>query len=393
MMLFRAVIAMGCGLSAVLAQSPYPPFSGDPFQKYNLSAPGIKASFIPYGARLTNLYVNDKNGAMQDVVLGYDTGAQYLNDTETVHTYFGAVVGRYANRIKNGTFTIDGVTSQIPKNEHMGLDTLHGGNVGYDQRNWTVVAQTSNSITFSLYDAAFQGFPGDVLSYATYTLDVSPDGNPRWTSRMVSIPLNKPTPIMLANHVYWNLGAFVNKDAQTILKNPLQMPYADRYILFDGLEVPTGQLGYTPNTPYDFTTSKTIGQDIAKTVNGCGTGCTGYDNAFILDRPRYSAPEATDLTLLTMSSPDTGIRMDLYTNQQSLQIYTCDNLNGTITSKSDQQKGGGDAYQQYGCIVIETQQWIDGINHPEWGQLQYQVYRPNEEPAVNFAQYEFSVMS
>lgn len=86
------------GAAAVSAQSPFPPFSGDPFEKYNVSANGISASFIPYGARLTNLYVADKNGKQQDVVLGYDTGVQYLNDSETVHTYFGAVVGRYANR-------------------------------------------------------------------------------------------------------------------------------------------------------------------------------------------------------------------------------------------------------------------------------------------------------
>jgi aldose 1-epimerase len=104
-----------------------------PFQKYTISAPGINASFIPYGARLTNLFVNDKYGNPQDVVLGYDSGSQYLTDTETVHTYFGAVVGRYANRIKNGTFTVHGVTSHIPENEHNGADTLHGGTVGYDQ--------------------------------------------------------------------------------------------------------------------------------------------------------------------------------------------------------------------------------------------------------------------
>lgn len=105
------------------------------FTKYTISAPGINASFIPYGARLTNLFVLDKNGNPQDVVLGYDSGTTYLNDTETDHTYFGAVVGRYANRIKNGTFTVQGVTSHIPENEHGGEDTLHGGNVGYDQRN------------------------------------------------------------------------------------------------------------------------------------------------------------------------------------------------------------------------------------------------------------------
>lgn len=130
---------------------------------------------------------------MQDVVLGYDNGTEYLTDTEYPHTYFGAVVGRYANRIKNGTFTIDGQTSHIPENEHHGEDTLHGGFIGYDQRNWTVAAHSGNSITFMLYDAAYQGFPGDIVNFATYTLT---DG-PAWISRLVSVPLNKATPIML----------------------------------------------------------------------------------------------------------------------------------------------------------------------------------------------------
>ena len=93
-------------------------------QKFTISAEGINASFINYGARLTNLYVNDKNGNPQDVALGYDTPTQYINDTNTIHSYYGAVVGRYANRIKNGTFTVDGVTSNIPENENNGSDTL-----------------------------------------------------------------------------------------------------------------------------------------------------------------------------------------------------------------------------------------------------------------------------
>jgi aldose 1-epimerase len=393
MNLITAIIFSLSVLTASAQNSAFPNFTGDPFTKYNISAQGISASFIPYGARLTNLFVNDKNGTPQDIVLGYDTGEQYVNDTETVHTYFGAVVGRYANRIKNGTFTIDGVTSHIPENEHNGEDTLHGGFVGYDQQNWTVVSQKNDSITFSFYDQAYQGFPGDVINYATYTL-TNNYGVPRWTSRLVSIPLNAPTPIMLANHVYWNLGAFVNSAALTVLNNTLYMPYADRYIQINGIEVPNGTIAMTSNTPLDFTTPTAIGANINNTVNGCGTGCTGYDNAFILDRPRYSAPEATDLTVLTLSSPETGIQLTLKTNQQSLQIYSCNNENGTIPAKQDQQHGNGTmTYEQYGCVVIETQQWIDGINNPQWGQDQYQIYGVTDEPAVNFQTYDFSILS
>ena len=372
-------------LPLILAQS------SSPLTRYTIAAPGINATFIPYGARVTNLFVNDKNGEPQDVVLGYDDTTQYINDTETVHTYYGPIVGRYANRIKNGTFTVDGVTSHIPENEHMGNDTLHGGTVGYDQRNWTVVSSNTSSITFSLFDYGYEGFPGNVITYATYTVSEGP----RWTSRLVSIPLDEPTPIMLANHVYWNLGAFVDTTATTVLNDTLYMPYAARYIEFDGIEVPTGTIGTVNGTYLDFTSPKQIGRDILQAVDDCGTGCVGYDNAFILDRPRYSAPESTDLSVLTMSSNSTGIQLDIYTNQQSLQIYTCDNLNGTIPVKESQQhvQGATTYVPQYGCVVIETQQWIDGINYPEWGQDQYQIYTVETEPAVVWAQYDFSILS
>ena len=368
--------------------------SSSVFTKYTISAPGINASFIPYGARLTNLYVNDKNGSPQDVVLGYDDGTQYLNDTETVHTYFGPIVGRYANRIKNGTFTIDGVTSHIPENEHMGADTLHGGNVGYDQRNWTVVEANQSTVTFSLLDQGFEGFPGTIITYATYTVSAEPQ--PQWTSRLVSIPLDEPTPIMLANHVYWNLDAFANPADTTILNNTLQMPYAARYIEIDNIEVPNGSIGIVDDTFLDFTAPKQIGRDIEMAVNACGFNCTGYDNAFILDRPRYSASEATDLSVLTLASDVTGIQLDIKTNQQNLQIYTCNNQDGTIAVKKSQQHAtdGSTTYvPKFGCIVIETQQWIDGINNPQWGQDQYQIYTVDSEPAVVYAQYDFSITS
>ena len=368
-----------------LAQIP------DPFQKYTISAPGINASFIPYGARLTNLYVNDKNGFPQDIVLGYDDTRQYLKDTETDHTYYGPIVGRYANRIKNGTFTVQGVTSHIPENDNKGHDTLHGGTIGYDQRNWTVVSANETTITFSFLDQGFEGFPGNIITYATYTVSAGP----QWTSRLISIPLDEPTPIMLANHVYWNLDAFSNPSDNTLLNHTLHMPYASRYVEIDNIEVPTGAIGIVNNTFLDFTSPKQIGRDINQAVNACGFGCVGYDNAFILDRPRYSAPEATDLSMLTMSSKVTGIQLDIKTNQQSLQIYTCDNMKGTIPVKKSQEHStnGSTTYvPKYGCIVIETQQWIDGINHPEWGQNQYQIYTVGSEPAVVYAQHDFSIM-
>ena len=171
------------------------------------------------------------------------------------------------------------------------------------------------------------------LTYATYTLT-----SKRWTSRLVSIPLDQPTPIMLANHVYWNLDAFTTGPKQNILNNTLYMPYSNRIIGIDNIEVPTGTLEAVAGGPYDYTTPKQLGVNNPNS-HQCGFNCTGIDNAFIIDRPRYSAPESTDLPVLSLTSPATGIVMTIKTNQQSLQIYDCIGLNGTIPVKASQQHG------------------------------------------------------
>ena len=336
------------------------------------------------------MIVNDRDGNPQDVAVGYDDPHQYVVDTETNHTYFGATVGRYANRIKNSTFTIDGVTSHIVANEHGGADTLHGGSVGYDQRNWTVSSVSDDSITFTLTDTGFEGFPGTVVTHTTYTVSEGP----RFTFRMVSVALDEPTPIMLSSHVYWNLGAFTEASNPSILNDTLYMPYSDRYIEVDNILIPNGTIGVVNGTVLDFTSPRQIGSEIDNAVNVCGLGCTGYDSAFIVDRPRYSGPESTDLTLLSMWSNKTGIRLDIQTNQQGFQIFTCDSQNGTIPVKASQQHGNSTTYiPKYGCIVIETQQWIDGINNPQWGQNDYQIYSPSTGPAVVYSQYDFSTFT
>lgn len=369
--------------------------STPPFEKYTISAAGINATFVANGARLVSLFVKDKNGIPQDIVLGFDNPADYVPNANTNYTYFGPVIGRYGNRIKNGTFTIEGETYHIPKNENNGQNTLHGGQIGYDQRNWTLVSHTATSITFSLFDYAFEGFPGTVISYATYTL--SP--GPRWTSRIVSIPIDKPTPLMLMNHIYWNLDAFSDPNSPTVLNHTLHMPYSTRYIKVDRTLIPTGAIGTVNHTFLDFTTPKQIGADILSSTHNCGPGCLGYDNDFIIDRPQpppHPPPSTnlTDLPVLTLSSPTTGIILTLKTNQPAIQIYTCNDPNTTIPLKNSQQQPGGNvAYvPQYGCVVIETQGWIDAVNHPEWGRRGFQIFAPDSDPKVVWQQYDFRVV-
>lgn len=189
-----------------------------------------------------------------------------------------------------------------------------------------------------------------MLNVATYTLT----DEPSLISRIVSIPFNEATPIMLSNHIYWNLGAFVDEQAVTVLNDTLYMPYADRVIDTDGILIPNGQINITNGTAYDFTKpGKQIGEDIQDAF--CGTGCQGYDTAFILDRPRY-AMEDPELEVLKLWAPSTGIQMSLSTNEQGLQIYSCDGQDGTTPVKDSQQHLDDTTYlEQYGCVVIETQ--------------------------------------
>ncbi|GAM39692.1 hypothetical protein TCE0_034r11443 [Talaromyces pinophilus] len=373
----------------------------DPFKIYNITATNITASFIGYGGRLVALYVPDSNGTIQDVVVGYDDPETYVHDSETNHTFFGAMVGRYANRIKNGTFTIDGETYQVPTNENGGADTLHGGTVGYDQRNWTVTAATNDSITFSLLDPGYENFPGTVLSYVTFTVDAlrtatNPKGLPQLTSRIVSLSLTDKTPIMLANHIYWNLDAF---QEPTILNNTLQMPLATRVVAGDTILIPNGTI-FDVDTAFDgaldYTAGKQIGADFDNALGVCGFNCTGVDTCFINDRTPYYLDGST-VPVIHLSSPATGITLDVATNQAAHQIYTCNGQNGTIPIKASQKarneaagKGGVDYVNKYGCIVIETEDWIDAINQPEWAR--HEIFSPADGPVVNMATYQFGTL-
>lgn len=304
--------------------------------------------------------------------------------------------------MRNATFTLGNTTHHVSANENHGADSLHGGIVGYDQRNWTIVSHTTTTITFSLLDDAFEDYPGRVMNYATFT--VSGGEAPSLTSRLVSIPLDESTPLMLITHPYFNLDAFVNTTDPTILEHTLHMPYSDRYVEIDSIEVATGAIGSTTDTPLDFTSPSTLGSSIKAGVQQCGADCIGIDTNFIIDRafPASLAtgvysPSANNVPstapVLTISSSRTGITMDVYTNQPALIVYTCNKLNGTIPLKASQQPSDGEKLfaQKHGCVAIETQGWIDGVNHPEWGQLGQQVYGSETGVSEMWTRYVFGV--
>lgn len=222
----------------------------------------------------------------QSVAVLYSLLTRGPDSIDPVHPHFGGVPGRYANRIKNSTFEIDGVTYRVSANENPtpeapdGADTLHGGKDGWDWRNFTVESYTCDSITFSIVDPdGKEGFPGEVVSYITYTL-----GDMTWDFKMVAIATTKKTPIMLSSHTYWNLDGFANNETNTVFDHELWMPYSGQRVGADNILIPTGDiLANQPGSVNDFWSApKAIGANITSPdlVGNCGFNCTGYGMSF-----------------------------------------------------------------------------------------------------------------
>ncbi|EUC35197.1 hypothetical protein COCCADRAFT_91505 [Bipolaris zeicola 26-R-13] len=357
--------------------------------KYEISSEGIRALFIPYGASITNLFIPGKNGEELDIVLGFDNATAYEGP---VHPHLGGVPGRYANRIKNSTFTIDGQDYHITPNENNGADTLHGGKDGWDWRNFTVVAHTKDSITFSIVDPdGKEGFPGEVISYVTYT--VTPH---TWRFKIVAIATTKKTPIMLTSHTYWNLDGFANPEDSTIFNHTFHIPYSGQRVGVDNILIPDGTI--LPNEKYsvnDFWSApKQIGanQTAPELLGNCGFNCTGYDNCYLVNR---SPAEALDWRnsgpVASLASEWSGIKLDIYSDQPAFQMYSCPGQDGTLPIKSTQGAEGGSRFvPKYGCVVMEVQDWIDAINQPEWQREKYQIFGPDSAPYTLEAAYVFS---
>lgn len=253
----------------------------------------------------------------------------------------------------------------------------------------------------TLLDTSFEQFPGTVLTVLTFSVSSQPTGpqgqmRPRLSTQLVSTALDQPTPIMLSNHIYWNLNAF---QAENILNDTYYwMPYSARYIQTDGILIPNGTFGLTADNPgLDFQSPKLVGTAVDQTAGHdyCGTNCTGIDNAFTVDRPA-DVGQTSVVPVFHAWSETTGIQMDVSTNQIGLQIFTCMSQNGTIPVKQAQQQrnsgvqGATQYVQKYGCFALEPQVYIDGINNPQWGVNDYEIFRPGQEPSVNHATYDFS---
>ncbi|THV08395.1 galactose mutarotase-like protein [Dendrothele bispora CBS 962.96] len=360
-MLFSRVVASALSVFSIVlgVTASHPGFEVVEIHSPDESA---RARFISVGAALTNFWVKDKYGKFRDIIIGFDNLTEYTTP-EAATLYFGPVVGRYANRIRNGTFTIPiskdasgpGEKFQVPENTNNGTATLHGGFNGYNSRQWSVVTKSPHSVTFSLVDPdGEQGFPGEVLTAVTYTLK----SKSTWQISMHAWATKK-TPIMLSGHHFWNFEAY--QETQDLVGHIVQFD-SSRIVATDPLLIPTGEFLDVEGTPLDFRQAKSIGASIPDTAEAqfCGAGCVGFDNCWVYDNNDGRKP------IFSVWSVNSGIKLDVTTNQAALQIYTCNGVAPGLARKKDQ--GGPDAfYEDHSCMVIEQESLIDSINNPEFG--------------------------
>ncbi|KAI0806052.1 galactose mutarotase-like protein [Irpex lacteus] len=353
-----------------------------PFDVTTISAPdgSVTAKFVSFGATMTELWVKDKFGKARDIILGYDDNSELLTDPN--HPVFNPIVGRYANRIRNGTFSIpitklpqpDGPNVyHIPTNDHDGQDTLHGGIYGWDRRNWTIVSKTTNSVTYRHFDAADEGFPGNVTAFATHTVE-----NGGVLKTTVHATATELTPIMLTQHIYWNLDAF--QGSENILKHHLHVD-SSRVVAVDGDAIPTGEFIDVTNTPFDFRTPQTIDFRWNETVGLCLGECNGYDNCWIYDQPHETKPG------VSLWSDVSGIRLDITTSNPATQVYTAYWLN---TPRKAVHGGPNLTYDSFSAVAIEQEGYIDAINTPEWHIDQ--IYGPDRDFSWSTT-YKFSTVN
>jgi galactose mutarotase-like enzyme/glycogen debranching enzyme len=304
------------------------------------NARGTTMHVITYGGIITSLRVADRTGNLDDVVLGFDSLAGYLHDSP----YFGAIVGRYANRIAKGRFTLDGVTHQLPVNN--GPNSLHGGTRGLDKVVWQAAPFENDSaggvvLTYVSPDGD-QGYPGRLDLRVTYTLD---DRNELAVEYHATT--DKATPVNLSQHTYFNLAGAGRGD---VLGHVLQLD-ASRYTPVDSTLIPTGELAPVAGTPFDFRAPTAIGARIGQ-PNEQLRLAGGYDHNFVLDG-RGAAHHAARVV-----EPTTGRTLDVSTDQPGIQFYSGNFLDGSLTGK------GGHVYGHRFGFCLETQHFPDSPNHP-----------------------------
>ncbi len=305
---------------------------------YSLNDGKIEAGIITYGGIVVSLRTPDRNGKLDDVVLGCTSVEAYIAQT----AHFGGLIGRYANRIAHGTFQLDGHTYSIPKND--GDNALHGGPVGFDKVLWTA-KEIPNGIELTYVSKdGDQGFPGTLTTIVRYTV------NGGALRVEYSASTDKDTVVNLTSHSYFNLAGQGNGD---ILRHVLKID-ASRMTPVDANLIPTGELKSVAGTPFDFRTPHAVGERIDADDAQLKLG-HGYDHNFVLDHAPGHFSEAAEVY-----EPTSGRILRVLTDQPGVQFYTGNFLDGSITGKE------GRVYKRRYALCLETQHFPDSPNHPSF---------------------------
>ncbi|MFT4566184.1 MAG: aldose 1-epimerase [Saprospiraceae bacterium] len=312
--------------------------SGEEISMYTLkNSNNIEIGIITFGGIIQSIKVPDSAGNIVDIVLGFDALSSY----EGVHPYFGAIVGRYGNRIAKGSFKIDGAKYSLATNN--GENHLHGGAQGFDKRIWKASPINSNELQLTYNSAHMEeGYPGNLEIAVTYTLT---QNNELIIAYEAST--DKATHVNLTNHSYFNLNG-----SGDILEHEFAMS-ASRYTPVDKTLIPIGEKALVSGTPFDFNSSKLVGHDINAKHEQIQFG-GGYDHNWVLDNPSLEKPFAR------LSSSKTGILLEVFTTEPGVQFYSGNFLDGTLVGKNDVR------YVKRSGLCLETQHFPDSPNQPSF---------------------------
>jgi aldose 1-epimerase len=316
---------------------------GSPVALLTLASDTLRVGLTPYGARMLSIEAPDRAGRMDHVLLGF-----YRADMVLKAGSFGAVIGRYANRIAGGRFTLDDTTYQLSQND--GDNTLHGGKQAFAKRFWAVADHSATHVVFTLESPdGDQGFPGAVSARATYRL------NGDTLALTLEATTTKPTPISLSAHPYFNLAGAAARD---VCDQTIQVA-ASSFLPTDATQIPTGEIRPVDGTPFDFREPVMIGTRIRGDAPQL-LFARGFDHHFILDAGGGAA--------VRMAHPASGRALEITSSQVGVQVYTGNSLDGSLV-------GHGGTYRQGAGIAFEPQAYPDAPNHPNFPST---ILRPGE---------------
>jgi aldose 1-epimerase len=301
---------------------------------------GFEVSIISYGGAITSLKTPDRHGRFADIVLGFETIDEYVRNPR----YFGALIGRHANRIAGGKFSLNGIDYQLPQNN--GANHLHGGFKGFDKRDWTV-SEDGHTLHLEYFSKdGEEGYPGNVTAFVDYTLL---DNELRIDYRATT---DRDTIVNLTNHSYFNL-----RGEGTILDHELTLN-ADHFTPVCKDLIPTGEISAVAGTPMDFVNGKAIGSEIDDVAGG-------FDHNFVLNNW-----DGTLRLAARLYEPVSGRVLEILTTEPGMQFYSGNFLDGSFTGKN------GFVYEKYTGLCLEPQHFPDAPNHPNFPST---VLRPGED--------------